>query len=290
MKGIILAGGFGTRLYPATLAVSKQILPVYDKPMIYYPLSALMLAGIRDILIISNPETLPLFQKLFQDGSQLGLKISYCEQTYPRGLADAFIVGEDFIGNDEVCLILGDNIFYGHGLPDQLEASAQLKIGAKVFGYSVNDPHRYGIAEVSKNHRVISIEEKPENPKSNYAVTGVYFYDNQVVKIAKNLKPSARGEIEITAINQAYLEKEQLSIEILGRGTAWFDMGTHQSLLEASHFISTIQNRQGFSIACLEEIALRKGYIGKDQFRLLAEGIKKSDYGIYLAKILEELS
>lgn len=289
MKGIILAGGSGTRLYPSTLAVSKQILPVYDKPMIYYPLSTLMIAGIRDILIISNPDTIPLFQKLLKDGSQLGLNISYCVQASPDGLAHAFILGEEFIGNDKVCLILGDNIFYGHGLEGQLSKSTSLERGANIFGYIVNDPHRYGIAEIASDNTVISIEEKPVNPKSNYAVTGLYFYDNQVVEIAKSLKPSHRGELEITAVNQVYLSQNQLSIEIMGRGTAWFDTGTHQSLLEASQFIATIENRQGLKVACLEEIAWQKEYISREQFEALAEPMGKSEYGLYIRKLLKEM-
>jgi len=288
MKGIILAGGLGTRLHPSTIAVSKQILPVYDKPMVYYPLSSLMLAGIRDVMIISNPESLPLFRNLFGDGSKLGLTIYYCEQPHPGGLAQAFILGEEFIGEEKVCLILGDNIFYGHCLPEQLANAASIDVGARVFGYIVNDPKPYGVAEISDDKKVLSIEEKPAHPKSNCAVTGIYFYDNQVVEIAKNLKPSARGELEITDVNQVYLERGQLSIEVLGRGNAWFDTGTHQSLLEAAQFIATIENRQGMKIACIEEIALRKGYITLDQFAALAESMKKSEYGVYLYKILEE--
>ncbi len=290
MKGIILAGGSGTRLYPVTLSVCKQLLPVYDKPMVYYPLSILMLAGIRDILIISTPHDLPRFRELFGDGSRLGLRFSYAEQAEPRGLADAFIIGEEFIGKDNVCLILGDNIFYGHGLTEILKKSVKdvtADGGATVFGYYVQDPERYGIVEFDDKKNVISIEEKPKHPKSKYAVTGLYFYDNDVVRIAKKVKPSHRREIEITDVNKAYLDQEKLRVELLGRGHAWLDTGTHDSLMEAGEFIATIEKRQGLKVACIEEIAYRLGYIGKEQILKCAEQLRKNGYGEYLLNILK---
>jgi len=291
MKGIILAGGSGTRLYPLTQEVIKQLLPVYDKPMIYYPLSVLMLAGIQEILIISTPEVLPRFQSLFGDGSHLGIKLSYKEQPTPDGLAQAFILGEEFIGDDDVCLILGDNIYHGHGLPELLKRSHEIVQKEKksvIFGYYVTDPERYGVAEFDEDGKVISIEEKPENPKSHYAVTGLYFYTNDVVQISKNIKPSARGELEITDVNKVYLEKNALNVELMGRGFAWLDTGTHESLLEASNFIQTIENRQGLKVACLEEIAYEMGYIGKEDLIKLAQPLKKNQYGQYLLRRANE--
>jgi glucose-1-phosphate thymidylyltransferase len=288
MKGIILAGGSGTRLYPITSTISKQILPVYDKPMIYYPLSVLMLAGIREILIISSPRDLPGFRNLLGDGSLLGMKFSYTEQPSPDGLAQAFILGEEFIGDDSVCMILGDNIFYGHGFGDILLNTAELKNGACVFGYYVTDPERYGVVEFDKNRKVISLEEKPLKPKSNYAVTGLYFYDNSVVKKAKSLKPSGRGELEITDLNRVYLDEGTLEIKLMGRGMAWLDTGTYESLLQAANFIATLEQRQGLKASCIEEIAFKRGFISKSQLLKLAEPIKKSQYGMYLLRIAEE--
>nr|WP_319570900.1 glucose-1-phosphate thymidylyltransferase RfbA [uncultured Draconibacterium sp.] len=285
MKGIILAGGSGTRLYPITRSISKQIIPVYDKPMIYYPLSVLMLAGIREILIISTPEDIGLYEKLFGDGSQLGLKLSYKIQPSPDGLAQAFILGEEFIGNDNVSMILGDNIFYGYKFRKILEQAATLEDGATVFGYYVNDPKRYGVVEFDDAGKVISIEEKPDEPKSNYAVTGLYFYSNDVVEKAKGLKPSKRGELEITDLNRLYLEEKRLNVQLLSRGFAWLDTGTHDSLLQASNFISTIEQRQGLKVSCIEEIAWKKGYISTEQLIDLAKPLSKNQYGEYLLKI-----
>ncbi|MCG7502568.1 glucose-1-phosphate thymidylyltransferase RfbA [Tenacibaculum sp. Mcav3-52] len=291
MKGIILAGGSGTRLYPITKGVSKQLLPVYDKPMIFYPLSVLMLAGIREILIISTPDDLPSFQKLLGDGNDLGIHLSYAVQPSPDGLAQAFIIGEEFIAKDDVCLILGDNIFYGHGLPEMLQSAIdniKEKNKATVFGYNVKDPQRYGVVDFDVNGNAVSIIEKPEIPKSNYAVVGLYFYPNDVIQVAKNVKPSERGELEITSVNQYYLENEQLKVELMGRGFAWLDTGTHDSLLEASQFIETIEKRQGLKVACIEEIALYMGYINKEQVRNLAGPLKKNSYGQYLLNLAKE--
>jgi glucose-1-phosphate thymidylyltransferase len=288
MKGIILAGGSGTRLYPITSTISKQMLPVYDKPMIYYPLSVLMLAGIREILIISTPRDLPGFRSLLGDGRSIGLSFSYKEQPTPDGLAQAFILGEEFIGNDSVCMILGDNIFYGHGFGETLMKTSELKKGACVFGYYVTDPDRYGVVEFDKERKVISIEEKPANPKSNYAVTGLYFYDNSVVKKARELKPSARGELEITDLNRVYLNEGTLEIKLMGRGMAWLDTGTYESLLQAANFIATLEQRQGLKPSCIEEIAYKRGFIDRKQLLSLAEPIKNSQYGKYLLRIAND--
>ncbi len=288
MKGIVLAGGSGTRLYPVTKSISKQIIPVYDKPMIYYPLSVLMLAGIKEILIISTPQDIHLYENLLGNGDDLGIKLVYAIQPSPDGLAQAFIIGEKFIGDDSVCMVLGDNIFYGFDFSRTLREAAQMEDGAVVFGYYVNDPERYGVAEFDANGKVLSLEEKPAQPKSNYAVTGLYFYSNDVIKKSIGLKPSKRGELEITDLNRLYLEEERLSLKMMGRGMAWLDTGTHDSLLEASNFIATIENRQGLKIACLEEIAFRNGYITREQLLKLAEPLKKNNYGQYLIKIASE--
>ena len=287
MKGIILAGGAGTRLYPITQVVCKQLLPIYDKPMIHYPLSVLMLAGIREILVISTPEDEPRFRELLGDGSGLGLSFSYAVQDAPRGLADAFRVGRGFVGDDSVCLVLGDNIFYGHGLPEMLRDAASRDTGATVFGYYVNDPERYGVVEFDRDRRVISIEEKPMEPKSHYAVVGLYFYDNSVIQIAHDLKPSARGELEITDVNRTYLERGQLHVQLMGRGFAWLDTGTHASLVDATQYVKTIEDRQGLKIACIEEIAYRMGYVDRSQLEALAQPLVKSGYGEYLLRIAQ---
>ena len=287
MKGIILAGGAGTRLFPSTIACSKQILTLYDKPMVYYPMSTLMLAGISEILIISTPRDIKVFEELFGDGSHLGLSVSYAVQTAPRGLADAFLVGEEFIANDKVCLVLGDNIFYGYGFSERLMAATALEGGAVIFGYHVSNPSEFGVVEFDKNGNVLSIEEKPQKPKSNYAVPGLYFYDNDVVEIAKHIKPSKRGEIEITAVHNVYLERKKLRVELFGRGMAWLDTGTHRAMLDAANFIEAVQTRQGLYIACLEEIAYRKGFITRDMLLSQAEKLKASDYGQYLFKVAE---
>lgn len=288
MKGIILAGGTGSRLYPVTKGISKQLIPVYDKPMVYYPLSTLMLAGIRDVLIISSPQYLPLFKGLLGDGSDLGMNFSYKAQAHPNGLAEAFILGADFIGSDSVCLILGDNIYYGAGLSELVQSAAKKSDGATVFGYHVNDPERFGVVDFDDHMHALSIEEKPAHPKSHYAITGLYFYDNSVVDIAKHIKPSARGELEITDVNKEYLRRGKLDVKVMGRGYAWLDTGTHDSMLEAANFIATIERRQNLKVACIEEIAYRMGYIDKEQLVKLAQPLKKNDYGQYLLRLAAE--
>lgn len=288
MKGIILAGGSGTRLYPITKGVSKQLLPIYDKPMIYYPLSVLMLAGIRDILIITTPDDQDNFMRLLKDGSEFGVRFSYIAQPSPDGLAQAFILGEEFIGKDKVCLVLGDNIFYGQGFTPMLKSAVAKPLGATVFGYQVKDPERFGVVEFDKNNKVLSIEEKPKNPKSHFAVTGLYFYDNDVIEIAKQIKPSERGELEITSINQAYLERDDLTVELLGRGFAWLDTGTHDSLLEAGQFVETLQKRQGYKVACLEEIAFNNGWLSADELRAIGQNMNKNEYGQYLMSLVND--
>lgn len=288
MKGIILAGGLGSRLYPLTTGLSKQALPVYDKPMIYYPLSMLMLAGIQDVLVISSPDALPTFQRMLRSGRQWGMRFAYAEQAEPRGLADAFIIGREFVGGDNVCLILGDNIFYGHGLPAQLSAAATLTSGAMIFAYPVRDPQRYGVVDFDQNGRALSIEEKPQKPKSHYAVPGLYFYDNRVLDIAANLKPSPRGEIEITDVNRTYLEMGELKVQVMGRGVAWLDAGTHESLLQAANFVQAVEERQGMMISCPEEIAYRMGYISKDELKKLAQELGDNNYREYLLRLAED--
>lgn len=286
MKGIILAGGSGTRLYPLTQVTSKQLLPIYDKPMIFYPLSTLMLAGIQDILIISTQEDVPRFEALLKDGSHLGLNIEYAVQDEPNGLAEAFIIGEEFIGDDNVCLVLGDNVYHGEGFSHRLRRAAENNEGATIFGYHVNDPERFGVVEFDKDYNVLSVDEKPENPKSNYAITGLYFYDNDVIEIAKSVKPSERGEVEITGINEEYLKRGKLKCELLGRGFSWLDTGTHESLLEASEYIKTIEQRQNLKVACIEEVAYRMGYITSDELLVLAEPLMKNQYGKYLKQLV----